>query len=81
MTRTSIGIHPLTKVEQQGYSQERLAAQMEGLLPAGLTRCIPGILPIPDGRRKRPRRSGPRKQKPWTWESGRKQHERINTSI
>lgn len=33
MTRTRIGIHPLTKVESQGYSRERLDAQMEGYLP------------------------------------------------
>ena len=33
MTRTKIGIHPLTKVEQQGYSKERLASQLVGTLP------------------------------------------------
>ena len=31
--RTSIGMHPLTKTEQQGYSKERLQKQMEGYLP------------------------------------------------
>lgn len=33
MSRTRIGMHPLTKVEQQGYDPKRLAAQMEGYLP------------------------------------------------